>query len=236
MRNRVKEVRLVKASELRANPRNWRLHPDEQRAALGAMLEDVGMVTTLIARETKDGLELIDGHLRADLANDAEVSVAIVDLDDDEAARVLATFDPLSEMALVDSQKLEELLGLVEKDDDHAEFRRLVSDLHRRLAKEEADPEDVDSKKEVPGMELMPNEHYDFIVILATTVQEWNILTERLGLVPTAQRKGRMGIGRAIRADKLLTILNKERDGQSANLRIASEPPAKSGRKKKAAP
>lgn len=55
MRNRVREVRNVRASDLRANPRNWRLHPDEQRSALSAMLDEIGFVGTLIARETADG-------------------------------------------------------------------------------------------------------------------------------------------------------------------------------------
>ena len=207
MRNRVREVRNIKASLLRANPRNWRLHPDEQRSALSSMLEEIGFVGTLIARETKDGIELIDGHLRADLADDAEVPVAIVDLDDDETARVLATFDPLGEMALVDSDQLARLLGEVDVE-ENAEFRRIVADLHRKLAKEEETGEAAeDAKREVPGMELQPHEHYDYLVVLATSTHEWHVLCDRLGLKPE-RRRGRMGTARAIRAGQLLTVLN----------------------------
>ena len=61
------------ASELRKNDRNWRLHPDDQRGALQAMFNDVGFVGAVIARELPDGsLELIDGHLRTDVAGDDE--------------------------------------------------------------------------------------------------------------------------------------------------------------------
>jgi ParB-like chromosome segregation protein Spo0J len=178
MRNRVLEVRNIPAKQLRANPHNWRLHPDEQRSALGAMLEEIGFVGTLIARDTPDGIELIDGHLRADLADDAEVPVAIVDLNDDEAARVLATYDPLTGMALVDNDQLAQLLGEVDTD-ENAEFRRIIADLHRKLLKEEVEGKDEDAKREVPGMDLQPHEHYDYLVVLAATTQEWNDRTPR---------------------------------------------------------
>ena len=61
MRDRVKELRRVPASELRANPKNWRRHPPAQEAALRGVLEDIGFADAMIARETEDGLELIDG-------------------------------------------------------------------------------------------------------------------------------------------------------------------------------
>jgi hypothetical protein len=206
MRNRVLEVRNIPAKQLCANPRNWRLHPDEQRSALGAMMDEIGFVGTLIARDTPDGIELIDGHLRADLTDDAEVPVAIVDLDDDEAARVLATYDPLGGMALVDNDQLAQLLGEVDTD-ENAEFRRIIADLHRKLLKEEVEGKDEDAKREVPGMDLQPHEHYDYLVVLATTTQEWNVLCDRLGLKP-AKRRGRVGTARAIRASQLLTVMS----------------------------
>ena len=39
IRNRIREYRLVKASELRHHPRNWRKHPPKQRKAFRALLE-----------------------------------------------------------------------------------------------------------------------------------------------------------------------------------------------------
>ena len=110
-RNRIRELRTVRAGELSADPRNWREHPPEQRQALQSMLERVGFVDAVIARETPDGLVLVDGHLRADLDADAEIPVLVVDLDEAEAGEVLASFDPLSAMAQTNVEALGALLG-----------------------------------------------------------------------------------------------------------------------------
>jgi len=110
IRDRIKELRRVKASELRANPRNWREHPKAQQEALRGVLEEVGYADALLARETDDGLELIDGHLRADITPDAEVPVLILDVTAEEADKILATLDPLAAMAEANKDKLGELL------------------------------------------------------------------------------------------------------------------------------
>src|SRR5215469_12305650 len=67
IRDRIKELRRVKASDLLRNPRNWRTHPAAQARALRALLNEIGYADALIARELFDGqLQLIDGHLRAE--------------------------------------------------------------------------------------------------------------------------------------------------------------------------
>jgi len=110
IKDRIIDFRRVKASELRPNPKNWRTHPQSQREALQGILAEVGYVDALLARETPEGLQLIDGHLRAEVTPDSEVPVLVVDLTDEEAAKVLATFDPLSAMAGASAEKLDELL------------------------------------------------------------------------------------------------------------------------------
>lgn len=67
LRDRVKELRRVPASELLENPKNWRRHPGIQREALEGVLAEIGFTDALIARETPAGLELIDGHLRREI-------------------------------------------------------------------------------------------------------------------------------------------------------------------------
>lgn len=119
IRDRIKDFRRVKSSELLRNPRNWRTHPPEQQAALRGMLAEVGIVDALIARELENGdLELIDGHLRSDAEPDAEWPVLVLDVTEQESLKVLATLDPLSAMAGVDVEKLSELLGEVETDSE----------------------------------------------------------------------------------------------------------------------
>jgi rubrerythrin len=112
IKDRIKGLRRVKASELRPHAKNWRMHPPAQQEALRGILAEVGYVDALIARELKDGsLELIDGHLRAEMTPDTKVPVLVVDLSDKEAEKVLATLDPLAAMAERDQAKLDELLG-----------------------------------------------------------------------------------------------------------------------------
>jgi hypothetical protein len=112
IRDRVKELRRVRASELAPNPRNWRTHPDSQRDALRGVLAEIGYAGALLARELADGrLELIDGHLRAETTPDSLVPVLVLDIDEEEAVKVLLTHDPLSAMAGVDAERLGELLN-----------------------------------------------------------------------------------------------------------------------------
>jgi len=114
MRDRVKELRRVPASELRANPKNWRTHPPAQEAAMRGILEDIGFADAMIARETPDGLELIDGHLRQEVMGDQPVPVLIVDVTEEEADKMLLTLDPLAAMARPDRDQLLNLLQSVE--------------------------------------------------------------------------------------------------------------------------
>ena len=115
IRDRIKELRRVRASELRPNPRNWRTHPQAQRDALCGVLAEVGYADALLVRELPDGsLELIDGHLRAETTPDMEVPVLVLDLDDSEAAKLLALHDPLAAMAEANDEMLAELVADVE--------------------------------------------------------------------------------------------------------------------------
>jgi ParB-like chromosome segregation protein Spo0J len=111
IRDRVKELRRVKASDLRPSPRNWRTHPKPQRDALQGLLAEVGYADALLARELPDGsLELVDGHLRAETTPDSEVPVLVLDVTEAEAAKLLASLDPLAAMAQADAGQLDSLL------------------------------------------------------------------------------------------------------------------------------
>jgi len=133
IRDRIVELRRVPASQLRRHPQNWRVHPDRQRSAMTDVLHEVGYADALIARQLSDGsLELIDGHLRAETTPDAEVPVLIVDLDEREAALLLAVHDPLAAMAETDDAMLRELLAGV--DMDRTRIDRLMNEVVGELA------------------------------------------------------------------------------------------------------
>lgn len=131
IRDRVRELRRVKASELRPSPFNWRTHPTAQLDALRGVLAEVGYAGASLARELEDGsLELIDGHARAEVSGDSVVPVLVLDVTADEAKKVLATFDPLGAMATADAAKLDELLRDVQTGS------QAVGDMLTRLAEE----------------------------------------------------------------------------------------------------
>jgi ParB-like chromosome segregation protein Spo0J len=115
IRNRVKSLRMVPASDLRPNPKNWRTHPKAQQDALRGVLAEVGLADACLARELPDGsLMLIDGHLRAETLGDGEVPVLVLDVTEAEADKLLATLDPLAAMAETDAVRLDTLLRNVD--------------------------------------------------------------------------------------------------------------------------
>lgn len=131
LRDRVREFRRVPARQLRANPKNWRLHPSEQQAALRGVLDEIGFAGALLVRELADGsLELIDGHLRAECAPDAELPVLVLDLSADEADKLLALYDPLGAMAVANQEQLAALLKEVET--NNADVQSLLDELVRQ--------------------------------------------------------------------------------------------------------
>lgn len=116
-RDRVKELRRVKASEIVGAAWNWRMHGEQQRDALAGSLEELGYFDPLITRELPDKrLELIDGHARRDLLHerigpDTLVPCIVTDLTEEEAKRANLVKDPLSAMASVDAAKLDALMA-----------------------------------------------------------------------------------------------------------------------------
>jgi DNA modification methylase len=114
IKDRIRELRRVKASDLVPNPRNWRVHPKEQTAALKGLLQEIGYAGALLARELPDGkLMLIDGHLRRDTTPTSIVPVLVLDVTEAEADKILLTFDPISAMAQADKTIIDELLKTV---------------------------------------------------------------------------------------------------------------------------
>jgi DNA modification methylase len=116
IRDRIKEFRRVPAGDLLPNPRNWRKHPKAQAEALQGILAEIGFAGAVLARETENGLMLIDGHLRVETAGTMEIPVLILDVDENEADKILATFDPLGAMAIADGAKLDAVLRNIQTD------------------------------------------------------------------------------------------------------------------------
>lgn len=109
--NRIVRHGTENPEQLLAHPDNFRVHGRAQQDALHQVMRDVGVVQTVIVNETTG--HVIDGHLRIALAlrnNEPSVPVTYVQLSNDEERIILATFDPIGNMAMIDRQKLAELL------------------------------------------------------------------------------------------------------------------------------
>jgi hypothetical protein len=102
----------VDPSSLIPNPENWRKHPDRQRSALRASLEDIGWVSSIMVNRNTG--RMIDGHARMEEAlsrGETSVPVDYVDLTEDEERAVLATLDPIGAMADADASALSDLVS-----------------------------------------------------------------------------------------------------------------------------
>jgi len=110
IRNRIVEHVEVMASELVPHELNYREHPEEQAEALAASYEDVGFARSLLGYRLADGrIQLIDGHLRRDYDPGMMVTVEVLDVTEEEAAKLLLTLDPLAGLARTNRQVHEAL-------------------------------------------------------------------------------------------------------------------------------
>lgn len=146
IKDRIKEFKRVKSSDLAENPLNWRTHPDHQRKAFRGILDEIGIAGAVVAYQTSQGLRLIDGHLRKEeYGKDTPIPVLILDVTEEEANKLLATFDPISEMAGMNNEALNELLESVAFNSDDVNL--LLDSLKKTelpLEAQESSTEEVD--------------------------------------------------------------------------------------------
>lgn len=156
IRDRVRELRRVKAGELTPNPKNWRTHPKAQADALRGILAEVGYADALLARELEDGsLILVDGHLRAETTPEQEVPVLVLDINEAEADKLLLSLDPLAALAETNAVALDALLrevdtgseGLQQMYADLAEAAELYQADHKEAAEGEVAAEEQQAAK-----------------------------------------------------------------------------------------
>lgn len=101
----------VEPFALTPNPLNARRHPQRQRTALRAALDQLGWISTVVVNETTG--HVLDGHARIEeaIAVGQTVPVLFVELDADEERVALATFDAITGLAVYDRDVFEELLS-----------------------------------------------------------------------------------------------------------------------------
>jgi DNA modification methylase len=148
--NRIVGYTTKHASQLTANPANWRKHPQRQRDAVQASLRELGWIAAVV-ENVRTGY-LVDGHERVwqSLKDDLEVPVLQVDLSEDEERLALATFDPITYMAETDAAALDALL----KDVNTGEtaLQELMADLAKDAGLYQ-DKSDVDAEPQIDRAE-----------------------------------------------------------------------------------
>jgi hypothetical protein len=194
LRNRVKEFKTVKSEELTANPANWRTHPYAQKKALDELLDSIGIagaLTAYVSERNGGKLTLIDGHER--MTHQAEWPVLILDVNDDEADKLLLTLDPIAGLAESNAESLQALLAKITP--DGAGTEALYRELRLKLENSEADDDEgvaeaggvgktkVESTGEgPPEMALQPFEHYDYVMVCFKNSLDFLNVAQRLGL------------------------------------------------------
>ena len=118
--------------QLLANPGNYRIHPKTQQTALQASLANIGWVQRILVNQNTG--HVVDGHARIELAisnGETEVPVTYLDLTEQEEKLILATYDPISAMAVNDKEVLSGLLDDIETDSE------ALQEMLSKLAEEE---------------------------------------------------------------------------------------------------
>lgn len=218
MKSRIVRFGSEDPKKLKANPKNWRKHPEAQRSALVGVLEQIGWVQGVVVNERTGNI--VDGHLRVDAAikvGEKTVPVCYVDLSPEDEELALATLDPLSAMAQVDKTALASLAEQLKVDD--LWVREM---LHNTLAgpdaeeTEEQDEAVQEAKDNWPAMQVQPFEHYDYVMLLFKNEQDFQQACEKLKIgkvkidYPGGQKK--VGLGRCIDGAKAMRMLSGEKE------------------------
>jgi hypothetical protein len=127
VRNRVVEMRLIRAGDLLDHDGNWRIHPLYQREALDGRLETVGITDVLKVYPSAraDGrLVIIDGHLRKATDPDLFWPCVILDLTDEEADEELAFHDAIGGWAETNALALNALLEQMKVENEKVQSAR----------------------------------------------------------------------------------------------------------------
>ena len=158
-RLRVKEFKEMNVKDLVVNPSNWRIHDETQRGAIRSAFDNVGFAGSIIAYESErnnNSIVVIDGHMRIDEIEGDIVPVLLLDVNDEEADILLATYDPLGSMATSDTNMLRDLLDNINNQDNESikELMNSVDDYYVDLDTVPEEVKQYTQKIETPVYEM----------------------------------------------------------------------------------
>lgn len=208
-KDRVKDLVRLKPSEIICNPSNWHEHPSEQIDFFLGLLAEVGFAGVCMVFVNEDGkYELVDGEMRTKYSSDDDspIPCVVLDVTRQEAQKLLAFYDQIGQRGTVNDIKLFDLLNTLDLGDasltKNADLILLGLDV-------DTGNKQPDEGTQVNQMDLLPHEHYDYVIVLARNSHDWNIMHDLLKLktVRYGKSKKQIGVGRAIDAGQLIKLL-----------------------------
>jgi hypothetical protein len=138
--------RRIRAADIKPHPLNWRTHPEGQRAAVMALVEEVGVARSVLAYDDPEwGLTMIDGHGRREWMPDEQLTVEVLDVTREEAQKLLLSMDPLAALAGQDEAALAQLRAATEADSP------ILSNLWQSLSQSERETPASDDHDDSPA-------------------------------------------------------------------------------------
>ena len=180
IKNRVKGLIHLRPEEIEKNPKNWRRHPEEQRGALRAVLEKVGIASACLVYKNKAGkYQLIDGELRTTEISEQPIPCLELDVSDGEADILLASIDSISSLADTDDVALQQLLDEMDQKGLDDLLKQIEPDATTDDLGQLEDEDEGEAKYEIAPVF---DEGYHCVAIFARTELEWSKIQQALGL------------------------------------------------------
>lgn len=117
IQDRIIRLDRIPPKDIEPNPQNWRVHGAQQRMVLRGVLQEIGYAGASIAyvpdarkKDKNPKLRYIDGHMRAEENPEQPAPTLILDVNDEEAAKIMLTYDPIAGLATKDDGQLDALL------------------------------------------------------------------------------------------------------------------------------
>jgi hypothetical protein len=204
--------------DLPDNPRNWKLHPQEQVKTLGRLIDIVGWTSLPVFNRSTN--RLLDGHARKELALKRgwkQIPVFVGEWTEEEEQLILSTHDPIGQLSEININALSSLLqGLKDQEGELQAFLTQMADdngLYLEEDVEEFEP-NVDGNEDlsVPAEEKEKRKRPTYLLSFDNEEQEetWHAWLKQLK---------RNHQGKATHAGRITAVISKfiQVDGDQVN-------------------
>jgi hypothetical protein len=204
--------------DLPDNPKNWKLHPQEQVKTLGRLIDIVGWTSLPVFNRSTN--RLLDGHARKELALKRgwkQIPVFVGEWTEEEEQLILSTHDPIGQLSETNINALSSLLqGLKDQEGELQAFLTQMADdngLYLEEDVEEFEP-NVDGNEDlsVPAEEKEKRKRPTYLLSFDNEEQEetWHAWLKQLK---------RNHQGKATHAGRITAVISKfiQVDGDQVN-------------------